>query len=405
MDPACERCAGGRGPRPSFDLTAWPPQGAEPAEVEGLYEHLAQGGFAYGPMFQGLTAAWLRGDEVFAEVRLPEDRKADAGAFGLHPALLDAALHSTFARAGGDEQGRLPFSWSGVSLHAVGADALRVRLTPAGADGVSLELADGTGAPVASVEQLALRPVSAGQLAEGRSAAYHESLYRLDWATVPMSTESPAAFWTVLGEGAPAPLTSGAAIHADLDALAAAGDPPAYVLAYLDPRGAAGDEVTAAVHTATQRTLALVRAWLADDRFAASQLVLVTRGAVATAGDAGTHDLAHAPVWGLVRSAQSENPDRLVLADLDGTDASYEALGAALASGEPQFVLRRGAVHAPGWRAPPPPGPWCRRPASRPGGWTSRTRAPWRTSPCCPARRPPRRWRPGRCGSRSGPPV
>ncbi|CDR09757.1 type I polyketide synthase [Streptomyces iranensis] len=335
------------GPRPSFDLTAWPPQGAEPAGVEGLYEHLAQGGFAYGPMFQGLTAAWLRGDEVFAEVRLPEDRKADAGGFGLHPALLDAALHSTFARAGGDEQGRLPFSWSGVSLHAVGADALRVRLTPAGADGVSLELADGTGAPVASVEQLALRPVSAGQLAEGRSAAYHESLYRLDWATVALSTESPAASWTVLGEGAPAPLTSGGAIHADLDALAAAGNAPAYVLAYLDPRGATGDEVTAAVHTATQRTLALVRAWLADDRFAASQLVLVTRGAVATAGDAGTHDLAHAPVWGLVRSAQSENPDRLVLVDLDGTDASYEALGAALASGEPQFVLRRGAVHAP----------------------------------------------------------
>nr|WP_237287673.1 type I polyketide synthase [Streptomyces autolyticus] len=334
-------------PRPSFDLTAWPPQGAEPAEVEGLYEHLAQGGFAYGPMFQGLTAAWLRGDEVFAEVRLPEDRKADAATFGLHPALLDAALHSTFARAGGDEQGRLPFSWSGVSLHAVGADALRVRLTPAGADGVSLELADGTGAPVASVEQLALRPVSAGQLAEGRSAAYHESLYRLDWATVPLSTESPAVSWTVLGDGAPDPLTSSAEIHADLDALAAAGDAPAYVLAYLDPRGATGDEVTAAVHTATQRALALVRAWLADDRFAASQLVMVTRGAVATAGDAGTHDLPHAPVWGLVRSAQSENPDRLVLVDLDGTDASYEVLGAALASGEPQFVLRRGAVHAP----------------------------------------------------------
>ncbi|WP_455567528.1 SDR family NAD(P)-dependent oxidoreductase [Streptomyces antimycoticus] len=335
-------------PRPSFDLTAWPPPGAEPAEVEGLYEHLAQGGFAYGPMFQGLSAAWLRGDEVFAEVRLPEDRTSEATAFGLHPALLDAALHSTFARAGGDEQGRLPFSWNGVSLHAVGADTLRVRLTPAGADGVALELADGTGAPVASVEQLALRPVSAGQLADGPSAAYHESLYRLDWATVPLATDGAAtAAWTVLGEGAPAALTSGAAVHADLDALAAAGDAPAYVLTYLDPRGATDDEVTAAVHTATQRTLALVRAWLADDRFAASQLVLVTRGAVATAGDAGTHDLAHAPAWGLVRSAQSENPDRLVLVDLDGTDASYEALGTAIASGEPQFVLRRGAVHAP----------------------------------------------------------
>ncbi|WP_421106322.1 SDR family NAD(P)-dependent oxidoreductase [Streptomyces sp. NEAU-S77] len=332
-------------PQPSFDLTAWPPPGAEPADVDGLYDHLAQGGFAYGPVFQGLEAAWLRGDEVFAEVRLPEGAEADAKGFGLHPALLDAALHSTFARPDGDEQGRLPFSWGGVSLHAVGAGALRVRLTPAGADAVALELADGTGAPVASVEQLALRPVAAGQLAGARPAAYHESLYRLDWATVPLATEGTAQ-WAVLGGGAPAALTSGAAVHADLAALGEAGTAPEYVLAYLDPRGADGD-VTGAVHTATQETLALVREWLADERFAASQLVLVTRGAVATAGDAGTHDLAHTPVWGLVRSAQSENPDRLVLVDLDGTDASYEALGAALASGEPQFVLRRGAVHAP----------------------------------------------------------
>ncbi|MGW2325161.1 SDR family NAD(P)-dependent oxidoreductase [Streptomyces sp. NPDC001700] len=332
-------------PQPSFDLTAWPPPGAEPAGIDGLYEHLAQGGFVYGPVFQGLEAAWLRGDEVFAEVRLPEDAEGDAKAFGLHPALLDAALHSTFARPDGDEQGRLPFSWGGVSLHAVGAGALRVRLTPAGTDAVSLELADGTGAPVASVEQLALRPVAAGQLAGARSATYHESLYRLDWATVPVAAEATAQ-WAVLGGGAPDALTSGAAVHADLAALGEAGDLPDFVLAYLDPR-AEGDDVTGAVHTATQDALALVREWLADDRFAASQLVLVTRGAVATAGDAGTYDLAHAPVWGLVRSAQSENPDRLVLVDLDGTDASYETLGTALACGEPQFVLRRGAVHAP----------------------------------------------------------
>ncbi|MEU0839172.1 SDR family NAD(P)-dependent oxidoreductase [Streptomyces sp. NPDC005962] len=333
------------GPRPSFDLTAWPPPGAEPAEVDGLYEHLAQGGFAYGPVFQGLEAAWLRGDEVFAEVRLPEGAEADAKAFGLHPALLDAALHSTFARPDGDEQGRLPFSWSGVSLHAVGAGALRVRLTPAGTDAVSLELADGTGAPVASVEQLALRPVAAGQLAGARSATYHESLYRLDWATVPPAATQGSVRWSVLGGGAPDALTSGAAVHTDLAALGEAGDLPEFVLAHLEPR--ATDDVTGAVHTATQDALALVREWLADDRFAASQLVLVTRGAVATAGDAGTYDLAHAPVWGLVRSAQSENPDRLRLADLDGTDASYEALRTALASGEPQFALRRGTVHAP----------------------------------------------------------
>nr|WP_260867560.1 type I polyketide synthase [Streptomyces sp. SAJ15] len=338
-------------PQPSFDLAEWPPPGAEAAAVEGLYEHLAHGGFAYGPVFQGLKAAWLRGEEVFAEVELPEDRRSEAAAFGLHPALLDAALHSTFAREGGDEQGRLPFSWSGVSLYAVGAGTLRVHLSPAGADGVTLELADGTGAPVAAVEHLALRPVAAGQLGGGRTAAHHESLFRLDWATVPVPAAADAAPWAVLGTGAPAELVSGAAVHTDLAALGAAVDggaeAPAHVLVYCAPPAAADDAVTGAVHTAVQDALTLVREWLEDERFAASRLVLVTHGAVATQGDAGVHDLAHAPVWGLVRSAQSENPDRLVLTDLDGDAASYETLGAALASGEPQFALRRGTAHAP----------------------------------------------------------
>ncbi|WP_431047767.1 SDR family NAD(P)-dependent oxidoreductase [Streptomyces sp. P1-3] len=344
-------------PRPAFELTEWPPPGAEPAEVAGLYEHLAHGGFAYGPVFQGLRAAWLRGDEVFAEVELPEDRAAEAGRFGLHPALLDAALHGTFAREGGDEQGRLPFSWSGVSLYAVGAGALRVRLAPAGADGVALELADGTGAPVARVEHLALRPVSAGQLG-GPAAAHHESLFRVDWATVPVPAAEPATY-AVLG-AAPAALTAAtrAAGHADLAALGAAVDagaePPAYVLAC---RQAAGGEVAGAVHVAVRESLELVQAWLADDRFSGSRLVLVTHGAVATQADAGIHDLAHAPVWGLVRSAQSENPDRLVLADIDGDSSSYEALAAALASGEPQFAVRRGAVHAPRLARVPAAGP------------------------------------------------
>ncbi|MCC3769076.1 type I polyketide synthase, partial [Streptomyces sp. UNOC14_S4] len=336
-------------PQPSFDLAEWPPPGAEAAPVEGLYEHLAQGGFAYGPVFQGLKAAWLRGDEVFAEVELAEDKRAEAAAFGLHPALLDAALHSTFARPGGDEQGRLPFSWNGVSLYAVGAGALRVRLTPVGDDGVALELADGTGAPVAAVEHLALRPVGNAPLGGGRSAAYHEALFRLDWATVPTTATTGTTPWAVLGGDAPDALTAGAAVHTDLAALGAAveagAEAPAYVLAYRAPQ-TAGDPATAA-HTAVRDALALVQEWLDDERFAASRLVLVTRGAVATQADTGVHDLAHAPVWGLVRSAQSENPDRLVLADLDGDTASYEVLAAALASGEPQVALRHGTVHAP----------------------------------------------------------
>src|SRR5580693_3745824 len=72
----------------------WPPAGAVPVPVEGWYARLAQLGYGYGPAFRGLVAAWRCGDEVFAEVRLPQGQHADAAGFIVHPALLDAALHS-----------------------------------------------------------------------------------------------------------------------------------------------------------------------------------------------------------------------------------------------------------------------------------------------------------------------
>uniref|UniRef100_UPI0022B92EED type I polyketide synthase n=2 Tax=Streptomyces sp. RPT161 TaxID=3015993 RepID=UPI0022B92EED len=330
--------------RPSFALTEWPPSGAEAVETEGLYQHLASGGFAYGPVFQGLKAAWRRGDEVYAEVRLPDDRQSEAGLYRLHPALLDSALHGTFVQDGADEQGRLPFSWRGVTLHAVGAGALRVRLAPAGTDGVSLQLADGNGEPVASVQNLMLRPVSADQLATARTA-YHESLFRLDWATVPV-TPATADGWAVLDGAEPTlPGVRFADLAALRDAVDAGTPAPEYVFA---PRAASTvEDLAEAARTATHEALDLVKAWLGDERFAGSRLVFVTRGAVATHTDADVQDAAHAPLWGLVRSAQSENPDRFVLADLDGDDSSYQALPGALACGEPQFAVRRGTVHAP----------------------------------------------------------
>ncbi|WP_444546167.1 SDR family NAD(P)-dependent oxidoreductase [Streptomyces mashuensis] len=333
-------------PQAAAPLTEWPPPGAEPVTTDGLYEHLAAGGFAYGPVFQGLTAAWRHGDAVYAEVRLPDEHRADAGAYGLHPALLDAALHATFVREDADEQGRLPFSWRGVTLHAAGAGALRVRLTPTGDDGMTLDLADTQGQPVASVRHLALRPVSAGQLAAA-PAAQHESLFRLDWATVPLPDSTPGTGLAVLGDSN---LPAGEAdTYADLAALRAAVDTgtpvPGHVL--VTPGATAADDLAAGVHDAVHQALGLVQAWLADDRFAGSRLVLVTHGAVATPADAGVRDLRHAPVWGLVRSAQAENPDRFVLADLDDDTASAEALPAALATGEPQVAVRRGTVHAP----------------------------------------------------------
>ncbi|MET8748437.1 polyketide synthase dehydratase domain-containing protein, partial [Streptomyces sp. NPDC004728] len=167
-------------------LASWPPTGAEALPVTGIYEAYEAAGFVYGPSFQGLKAAWRRGDEVFAEVALDESVRSDAKAFGLHPALLDAALHVIgISVPGGTDQGGLPFSWSGVSLFARGASVLRVRLAAAGSDGVSLSVADGAGVPVAQVEGLVLRPVAEGQLAAA-AGGVGSPLFGVEWVPVPV---------------------------------------------------------------------------------------------------------------------------------------------------------------------------------------------------------------------------
>ncbi|MGW0786647.1 acyltransferase domain-containing protein, partial [Streptomyces sp. NPDC002913] len=117
-------------PASDFDLVAWPPAGAVSVPVVGAYERLAEQGYGYGPVFQGLKAVWTRGEEIFAEVSLPDEAHEDAGRFGLHPALLDAALHSVLLTGEGETV--LPFSWAGVSLFAAGASVVRVRIVRGG---------------------------------------------------------------------------------------------------------------------------------------------------------------------------------------------------------------------------------------------------------------------------------
>ncbi|XHU08921.1 beta-ketoacyl synthase N-terminal-like domain-containing protein [Amycolatopsis sp. WGS_07] len=153
----------------SFTLASWPPE-AEQLELADLYGEMAERGLDYGPVFRGLRAAWRGADEIFAEVSLPERARRDAAGFGLHPAVLDAALHA-IGFAGDGEGISFPYAWSGVELFASGAAAARVRLRRTDADTVVLELADVAGNPVASVESLTLRQISEEQLAAVRSAA------------------------------------------------------------------------------------------------------------------------------------------------------------------------------------------------------------------------------------------
>nr|WP_220449747.1 type I polyketide synthase [Nonomuraea longispora] len=322
----------GQSEEPPVGPSQWPPAGARPVDVEHLYDDLAAMGLEYGRLFQGLVAAWQHEDAVFAEVALPEQGHAEAGRFGLHPALLDASLH---AAALGDlvprAEGRpyLPFAWSGVELHAAGATGLRVKVTRGSSDtSIVLSIADDSGLPVAEIGALTLRPVSTAELSASESQGL---LHRLEWSAAPAASEQDAPRWLVLGTD---DLGTGAEVLPDLASL----DP---VDVPVLTRCAGGD-----LHTTTHAALALVQDWLADERFASSRLVIVTRGAVAVNADEDV-DLGLAPVWGLVRAAQSEQPGRLVLLDADTERLDAETVGRALATGESQLAVREGRVLVP----------------------------------------------------------
>ncbi|MGV9316254.1 type I polyketide synthase [Streptomyces sp. NPDC003691] len=313
---------------PSGELTVWPPAGAVGIPVDGLYDTLMAAGFAHGPAFQGVRAAWRSGDALCADITL--DTGTEPGAFGLHPALLDAAFHP----AALDGRAVLPQRWRGLRLYAAGAAALRVRLTPAGDDTVRLELADPAGRPVAEADAVTLRAPSPGRL-----AARDRSLHGLEWVPVTAAGRADAV---VVG---PADERLGLAGVNTLDDVAALGDRVPDEVVLVCP--AAAGEVPDAVRSTVGGVLAALQQWLADDRFARSRLTVLTSRAVDTGKEDDGPDLGLAAVWGLLRSAQSEEPERFALIDVDDEDASLRAVPAVLATGEPQAAVRGGTVLVP----------------------------------------------------------
>ncbi|WP_353961956.1 type I polyketide synthase [Micromonospora peucetia] len=327
-------------PAGSFD-TAWPPT-AEPVGSDELYATLASAGLTYGPTFQGVRRVWRQGEDIFAEVALPAAAARTAAGYGLHPALLDAALHPLALVTSGTGA-LLPFEWSGVSVHAVGATELRVRLRPRGRNTVAVTVADQTNTVVAEVESLVLREATA----PAQPNTHHDALFRLEWIPVAPPAAPPDVRWAALG-GCTLPQDAGLVTdtYPDLATLRArvadGAQPPALVV--LPCVADSADDPAGAAHRVVHDTLAVLRGWLAEERFADARLVVVTRGAVSVHEAAG--DLASSPVWGLLRSAQSENPDRFVLLDVDDREP-HRMLAAAVADGEPQLAVRDGVLLAP----------------------------------------------------------
>ncbi|WP_405180897.1 type I polyketide synthase [Nocardia sp. NBC_01377] len=328
------------------ELAVWPPHEAIAVDATDAYEFLLDHGYGYGPVFQGLRSVWRRGEELFVEAVLPETG-GDGSRYGMHPALLDSVLHAVAfdtIRDPHTDTGTglgLPFSWLQVALHAEGAGAVRARIRPAtdGSDGVSILVTDTTGQPVLTVGSLVTRTVDPAQLV---AATTSDPLHVVRWN--PLTTGQLALGSTASTEAVEV-FTGARAFTDRLDD--APGDMPSIVV--LDLTDTDTDTgVVARAHVLACEVLVAVQAWLISNRFASSTLVVLTRGAVGATGEAPT-DLGATTVWGLVRSAQSEDPGRVVLLDTDSgidTGVGIGMVAAAVASGEPQVVVRDGILHA-----------------------------------------------------------
>ncbi|MEE3921005.1 polyketide synthase dehydratase domain-containing protein [Micromonospora sp. BRA006-A] len=184
--------------------------------MAGWYPTLAEHGLAYGPVFRG-RRVWTGGDEVFAEVALPDEVATEAARFGVHPALLDAALHPIGLLPGTEGSGgpRVPFAFEGVQVYASGARVLRVRLSRTGS-AVRLVACDESGAAVVSVDSLALRELT-GVTAAGAAA---RAMFELTWQAEEIAATGDLSGWALVGSPATADLPA----YGDVEALVAAVD-------------------------------------------------------------------------------------------------------------------------------------------------------------------------------------
>ncbi|MGI5218907.1 SDR family NAD(P)-dependent oxidoreductase [Nocardia sp. CA-290969] len=314
----------------------WPPIGAEASDTEVLYDRLAVHGFGYGPAFQGVTACWTRGQEVFAEVSLDETA-GGAGGFGVHPALLDACLHagvdllSEGLPAG---QVPLPFSFAGVRLRQRGAVAVRARVRRYEGGRASVELVDTAGAPVLTIETIALRGIDPAALPVSGPVSPHTPLVMRWIPGVPAHSAVSAATLATWGSVRVPGIDDH---YADLGKLVAAETTPDVIV--WSP-GADVTSVRDAVHAAWHG----LRSWLAEERLADTRLVIATRRASGRHGEPA--DPAAAAIAGMAHSAAAESPDRIVVVDHDG-ELHADLVHGLLASNQPRVMVRDSHIFVP----------------------------------------------------------
>ncbi|MER5943595.1 SDR family NAD(P)-dependent oxidoreductase, partial [Streptomyces sp. NPDC001928] len=322
---------------------------ARPAEADAPWTTYAEGVLATDTAPHAHPAD---GDGGGSEVELAEELLPEAVRYGLHPALLEAALRAVelagaVAPAGAGTVA-VPATWQDVRLHASGATSVRVQWQPLGERAVAVRLTDAVGAPVLTIGRVAFDDVPAERFAAGGAAAL--PLYREEWGAVGLSPAEEPLRWADLGKREAT--GTGYAVLAEAAEAIAAGAPVDALRVWV--RAGADADVLDALHTRTGEALALVQEYLADERLAAVPLAVVTHGTEAAGPEAAEpagSGAVGAAVRGLLRSTQAEAPGRIFLFDvLDGErdpgrlDALFSAV---IAAGEPQAAVQGGEIRLP----------------------------------------------------------
>ncbi|WP_304453838.1 SDR family NAD(P)-dependent oxidoreductase [Nocardiopsis sp. YSL2] len=320
--------------------------GAVELPADGAYELFAEHGYEYGPAFRALRDAWEDGTGLGAEIEPGAVPRGAARMAGPHPVLTDAGLQALLLShlcSNGGRDRPLPYSWSGVRLHTSETPSrLRVRAARTGPDTWAVAFTGPDGTPVMSVDSLMVRHAPAP---DGTStpALFHQDWIELEW-TGDAADRAPGGAWAVLGDGGP----TGATRYASADELASALDSgaPAPDLLVV-PAGGGDGAAPERTRAELLRVLDLVHRCLDDDRLGATRIAILTDGAVRPerTGDARHVDVAGAAVWGLVSSAETENPGRFLLVDSDRVDEPLVALMSE--TGEPRVAVRDGRAYAP----------------------------------------------------------
>ncbi|WP_405180892.1 type I polyketide synthase [Nocardia sp. NBC_01377] len=336
------------------DLAIWPPLDAvaiDPPVMEDFYERLTDDGYDYHGLFRGVRGVWRDDvtDTVYADIELPE--VSDPVGYGIHPALLDAALHPLLDNHDLSDAIRLPHAFAGVTLHADNATRLRVRMTRTSTDTVALYADDFAGEPILTIESLTLRPVAEAVLSSLVSRR-RSDLWALTWAllrTDPRAGVFEAGRWAVLSAGPVEGALGALAVHRDLDALLEVGPLPEVVVWPVPTHD--GVDVPARIRAVTGEALSLLQAWTARPELAGVRLLMRSRGAVTVGPHDRAPDLAQAAVWGLTRSTQTEHPNHpITLLDLDTPDTDIPVVLAGVLATSPhetQLALRGDTIHIP----------------------------------------------------------